>query len=700
MQQLKRNQGMALMVSLVLLTVVAGIVALLFTRTLNEIRHSGDDAAIVQSLMLARGAANLGGSALQGPIRDKLDGIVGGDTSAASSSTNCWSYGGNDNCDIPADGSQPRPDATQTITDLSTVATALQPEIDDIVCQDIMPTDSQEKLTVAIFVTGTACSDRSLPSGVDLPSPRFVGGTPRGADEDEDDEQGLGAGQTYALPFVMVAEGAFGNYNRRVVLQGEYQFQVGRASFARFGLFTNHHNTGGSSPSDVWFTDRTLFDGPVHTNQHFRFFRDSWFGGEVTSAGCIEPKNNECKDNRKVHGAHFYGENFVRNPPSNPSYKNNWGTHAPQLTAGVDWKAKFIELPEESTQQEEAAEASGIPLHRIFNGNEGDLHSLTLYAGDADGNVPTKDGNGDWGPAATHQYVEACGRGNNGNRRGNNGDDCVSLRISEGFRPDGLLGLTPVPTKVIEIYDAELDEWRRPSELEDHYDDDWEDNDFKEAFYRQFNDFCEECVVYVDDKIDRLTGPERVPASSDDPDDAPPALASFAQMTITAEESIRVTGDLKYEDRPCTGTPVRNDDGTITPALCNNLSAENVLGIYTPDGDVTIGNNWANNIYNAPDNVTIDAVVMSASGAVEVDNYEYGSSRGSVNLLGGIIENYYGAFGRFSASTGSSTSGYGRSFTYDQRMKRGMAPPSFPGTTEDTVRNVVPISFGQREQLF
>ena len=678
------------MVSLVLLTVVAGIVALLFTRTLNEIRHSGDDAAIVQSLMLARGAANLGGNALQGPIRVALNEVV----KSKSSSADCWSFGGDDNCKLLSDGSQPRPDTKTTIKDLNTIATALQPQIDDILCHDITPTDSEEKLTIAIFVTDKACKNsKSLPSGVNMPSPRFIGGTPRGADEDEAKEQGIGAGQTYAIPFVMIAEGEFGTYNRRVVLQGEYQFQVGRASFARFGLFTNHHNTGGSNPSNVWFTSRTLFDGPVHTNQHFRFYEEPWFGGEVTSAGCVTPGEKKCAGNTE-NKAYFYGY-VVYNPPSNPSYTNKYGTHAPDLTAGVDWDAKYIKLPEESDTQKKDAEAAGIPLHKLFEGEE-NLSRLTLYAGDADGNTATGT------DKATHQYIEAC----------DEDDECMSIRTYEGFKKTKIAGvvvMTTDPATVIEVYDEALGEWREPSYLVDKYakDEGNETNEeqrkvyeSKKELYANFNsDYCEKCVIYTEGRIDRLTGPERTPANSTNPDHAPPALASFAQMTVTAEDSIRISGDLKYEDRPCTGSPVRNDDKTVTPAVCDNLDADNVLGIYTPDGDVLIGNDTVDTTKDAPHNVAIDAVVMSASGAVQVEDYDNGTDKGNVNLLGGIIENYYGAFGQFSTS-GGYRSGYGRSFTYDQRMKRGMAPPSFPGITEDEVRNVIPISFGQREQLF
>jgi hypothetical protein len=85
---------------------------------------------------------------------------------------------------------------------------------------------------------------------------------------------------------------------------------------------------------------------------------------------------------------------------------------------------------------------------------------------------------------------------------------------------------------------------------------------------------------------------------------------------------------------------------------------------------------------------------------VEVEDYGSGSARGSVHLLGGIIEYYYGAFGTFNSSTGNMSTGYSRTFTYDQRMSQGLAPPYFPTVERDGLKDVVVFTFGQREQVY
>jgi hypothetical protein len=105
----------------------------------------------------------------------------------------------------------------------------------------------------------------------------------------------------------------------------------------------------------------------------------------------------------------------------------------------------------------------------------------------------------------------------------------------------------------------------------------------------------------------------------------------------------------------------------------------NVLGLYAAGGDIVIGP-------SAPNNVIIQAVLMAGTAgsgynsSIYVQNYNGGSPRGNVNLLGGLIEKYYGPFGTFNSSSGSQVTGYGRAITYDTRMSRGFTPPYFPTT--------------------
>lgn len=638
-----RDKGIALIIALATVLVVSGIGTLLFLRTLGEIRHSGQDQAIVQTLLLARGAANVGGTFLSTKAREQLNAIV----RQRASTTNCWAFGGNANC-------QPgqQPDPAVVAQELSTVASSLQGEVDALLCPNGSPRNMAPDVTSAVVAlrihfTATACG-QNLPPGSRLPPGRFVDGNPRSA-------AATGVSQTYALPFVMVAQATMGPYRRNVVLHGEYRFTVGRASFSRWALFTHIHTL--PDGTDVWFTDRTLFDGPVHTNSHFRFYRRPWFGGEVTSAGCTNPGDSACSGQTRP-GAYFYGVNngnlvLATNmqPSANaPSYTNAYGTHAPEFTAGVDWGSAFIPLPQNNQAQKTAAQTAGLYFQRT-------IRNLTLERKCVDG--PTNQEVSCSSPLPTgvvkYQYISVTYCTN----------ASCSRTQSDTYRygPDGKLYQRVVQGNVVS----------------------WQ------PVQRNGSDVYFNGVIFTDGEIQSLSGPARANAS--DPNSAGPALAEFAKITVAASSTIKITGDLKYENPPCTGTPVRNPDGTVTPATCDNLAAQNMLGVYSQDGDVLISE-------NAPRDLHLHGSFMSAKGVVQVENYDSTPEKGSVFLIGGIIEKYYGAFGTFNARTGQNSTGYGRAFTYDRRFLQGLAPPYFPTTGLDEVINVVAFSYGQREQVY
>jgi hypothetical protein len=456
-------------------------------------------------------------------------------------------------------------------------------------------------------------------------------------------------GQIYAIPFVLVSEAIVGQYKRNIVIQGEYQFDIAGGKFSKYALFTNRHNT--ADGSEIWFTGQTLFDGPVHTNSHFRYFRNPWFGGTVSSAGCADPDNAiaTAADPNNITCSDFLGARFFSSNPQFISADDlasgiDTGLDKPELQGGVEYKATVIPLPKNSFEQKDAAQNSGL----YFPSN---LYSLEFYAANASGVSPSKTGT-TWTPKAAFQYIKSC----------TTATACTVYRYAEDGKlfkqnADGTWPASPLVTR--------------------------------------FNG-----VVYTEGSVDRFGGPARVPASSTNPDDAPPALASFSQLTMVSTGKTRIIRDLKYEKPPCSGYPQREADGSVTRATCDKLDAQNVLGIFSPGADIVIGNANGDASLNAPSNIAIHGSLMSSTGQVTVENYKSGSSRGFVNLLGGIIENYYGAFGTFNSSTGNFQTGYGRRFTYDTRLAKDLAPPYFPTTDKKDVPNVFVMGFSQREQVY
>lgn len=678
------QEGIALVISLLALVVVAGIGLLMFTRTLNEIRHSGDDARIVQTLMLARGGANVGSGVMLTDAMAALYDIV-----IDTSKPGRWSYGRD-----PVSGvHSSTPDALEVARDLQGVASRLQASVDSLVCNvDPLGNVGGSNVSLRIYFTDTACDGAGLPPGVSLPDGRFVNGPAR--------IEGIDIGiQEYALPYVMVSEARLGDYQRNIVVQGEYVFSVGEAPFSHYAYFTNRESDDGGQ---IYFTDRTLIDGPVHTNGNFAFYKNPWFGGAVTSAGCRFYSNrttyrSECENRptTRSSGGYFYSSRLTSDTSMRPSStRPNVNGHAPEFAAGVSWRAQYVPLPTNSHSQQTVALGTGRDDQGItFNG---DLDSLTLFAGDANGNQPRLV-SGSWTPAATHQYVTATQTGVIGTRtvierrsrtQGRFGGWGSWSRWSEVSsctpgtfgntqyqcreRQEDVIGTVTTRYRfnednLLERFNESTGQWQAES--------------------KPFNG-----VIYVNGAVERLRGPDRASGYSGDGTRTPPAVAAFAQMTLASPSDIRITSDIRYEQPPCVRQP-RRVNGVAEPALCQNLSYQNVLGIYTSGGDVIVGNANRDASLNAPDNVHVHAVLMSSSGQIRVENYQTGR-RGDFNLLGGMIQENRGIFGLV------DTSGFERVYTYDPRMRLGMAPPFFPTTGLGSVQDVRFFSFGQREQLY
>lgn len=135
-------------------------------------------------------------------------------------------------------------------------------------------------------------------------------------------------------------------------------------------------------------------------------------------------------------------------------------------------------------------------------------------------------------------------------------------------------------------------------------------------------------------------------------------VQSDTQLTVSSDRDIVINNHVLYQSYHAGSTP----DAT---------GYTNLLGILTWNGNVRIST-------SAPYDLNIHGIVMAAgrNGIFTVDNYQYGSPRGTVTLLGGAITDFYGPFGTFSGTR--QISGYGRNFVYDARMLQGTAPPYFP----------------------
>ncbi|MCK5580852.1 MAG: DUF4900 domain-containing protein [Candidatus Omnitrophica bacterium] len=90
--------------------------------------------------------------------------------------------------------------------------------------------------------------------------------------------------ESWDFPFYyeIKASGSVDGATRVIKLTGDFTARVQKDNFAKFALFTDHH--GLPSGGTVWFTDKTNFAGPIHTNERysFAFNPGGIFEGEVT----------------------------------------------------------------------------------------------------------------------------------------------------------------------------------------------------------------------------------------------------------------------------------------------------------------------------------------------------------------------------------------------------------------------------------
>ena len=126
-------------------------------------------------------------------------------------------------------------------------------------------------------------------------------------------------------------------------------------------------------------------------------------------------------------------------------------------------------------------------------------------------------------------------------------------------------------------------------------------------------------------------------------------------VTLHAEDDIKIMGDIRYNTDP-------RVDSTSTDLL-GLVSEQNVevdRDAHDDEGSYDL---------------TIHASIMALGTSFEVEDYSSGYPRGTLDLLGGIIQKNRGAVGTFSGNTVAS--GYTKNYVYDTRLQETI-PPSFP----------------------
>lgn len=133
------------------------------------------------------------------------------------------------------------------------------------------------------------------------------------------------------------------------------------------------------------------------------------------------------------------------------------------------------------------------------------------------------------------------------------------------------------------------------------------------------------------------------------------------QVTVGSANNVVVIDDLEYATSGCSASAGCTD--------VIGLVANNYVEIMHPVGCDSSGGD-CRNLTTTQDNLTLDAAVLSVQHSFRVQNFNLGSSMGTLTVRGAIGQKYRGAVG----TTGGT--GVNKNYVYDWRL-RYASPPYF-----------------------
>lgn len=487
--------------------------------------------------------------------------------------------------------------------------------------------------------------------------------------------QALGA-NTYEFyySYAIISDGEVDPQSRRrVVLSGTFSLRVRPESFAQFSLFTHVHTT--PSGGAIWFTSRTSFDGPVHTNGEFRFAFFPKFGQPDESGPC-NPADIVATPLTSVSTYAWFNNlgNPVRRqanenapggvrrdapvlPDCTPASTNDDNDNpAANFTRGVapitvpsdtynqkaisiGWNPVDTATPTGWTSSQWNQQIRQV-IPELADNTNTVPNAIYIPVVDADG-----DGVSDAGEAlAGGIYVQG---------------SLTSLTLSTAGGGNLAVYTLVQGSQTVTVT---VDRANQQTTVSNTC---WNPSTCTQSGTRTFSGVpkgwqgggpavgANDMIIYVEGDV----GTTSTGLSG--------TLEEKEQATLAASGTIYIRDHLRYEDPP--------------DVLDPNDNPLNVLGLFSATRDIEI-------LSEAPDDLVINAVLMAGrpgisdgyNSSVWVENYNSGSPQGDVHLIGGLIEEYYGAFGQFDPTTGSPVHGYGRDFRYDRRLSRGIQPPYFP----------------------
>jgi hypothetical protein len=422
---------------------------------------------------------------------------------------------------------------------------------------------------------------------------------------------------------------------RRVTLSRDFSFRARRSSFAEFVLF--RHITTTPWGAAVWFINRDRLDGPVHTNDIFRFVQFPKFSDRLTTVNTQAWFLNGGSPVRLSANENVVGGVRIDAPVQFDTTPADLTDDNDNLPANFSRGVAAISLPTNAFSQKgvsvgrDPADTSPVTNMEI-RGAVPELadsgapvpNGIYIPVVDSNGNGVSDPGE----PLAGGIYVQGT---LDSIQLGQNSDmsEFTMIQGSQTVKVtiDRLTGTTTIDNSAwspaVRSFIGVPKGWQGPGNTN-------------------------AVILYVEGGILSLKG----------------VLEEKEQMTIAASGAIYITDHLEYEDPPNVADP---NDNPI-----------NLLGVYSANNHIVFG-------ASAPTDLRIHGVFMAGNlsdgfnSSVNAENYNT-RPIGDLHLIGGIIEEYSGPIGLMNSS-GTQLAGYARDFKYDRRMSRGFSPPYFPTTS-------------------
>jgi len=126
------------------------------------------------------------------------------------------------------------------------------------------------------------------------------------------------------------------------------------------------------------------------------------------------------------------------------------------------------------------------------------------------------------------------------------------------------------------------------------------------------------------------------------------------QLTVSTSHDVVIQDNILYADDPLV-----------------NPDSLDILGIVAGH-DVEVDR-------DAPFDLEIQGAIMAMGTSFAVQNFQSGGAKGTLRVLGGIVQKNRGPIGTSDSSSGAKVSGYSKDYNYDVRLQ-GLSSPYFPGT--------------------